>query len=74
MNAATHTARRFTATQHEAYSHDVVTFGIASDDGTLGVQVSGPHRTDDGIRRWLCGEARKLNSNRPGRLSIVKAA
>jgi hypothetical protein len=74
MTTTTYTARRFTATQHEAYSHDVVTFGIASDDGMLGVQVSGPHRTDDGIRRWLCGEARKLNGNQPGRLSIVKAA
>jgi len=65
-------APRFTATQHEAYSHDVITFGIQANGGTLGVQVSGPHRTDDGIRRWLCAEARKLNGDRPGRLSIVR--
>lgn len=65
-------APRFTATQHEAYSHDVVTFGIQANDGSLGVQVSGPHMTDDGICRWLCAETRKLNSDRPGRLSIVR--
>jgi hypothetical protein len=69
-----HAARRFTATQHEAYSHDVITFGIMADDGTVGIQVSGPHMTDEGIRRWLCTEARKLNDNRPGLLTIVRAA
>jgi len=66
----TDAARRFIATQHEAYSHDVVTFGIQSTDGELGIQVSGPHMTDAGIRRWLCAEARKLNNGRPGFLSI----
>lgn len=66
----TESTRRFTATRHEAYSHDVVTYGIVSNDGELGVQVSGPHMTDAGIRRWLCAEARKLNSGRPGVLSI----
>tara|TARA_R110002073_G_scaffold42262_6_gene118568 strand:+ start:473 stop:697 length:225 start_codon:yes stop_codon:yes gene_type:complete len=70
MMTSTANPRRFTATQHEAYSHDVITFGILADDGTLGVQVSGPHMTDDGIRDWLRGEARKLNNDRPGRLAI----
>ncbi len=67
-------ARRFTATQHEAYSQDVITFGIRANDGTLGVQVSGPHMTDSGIRDWLCFEARKLNNGQPGRLSIQRWA
>lgn len=63
---------RFTATLHETYSHDVVTYSITADDGSLGVQVSGPHMTDNGIKRWLCAEARKLNHGRPGRLSIAR--
>ena len=65
---------RFTATLHETYSHDVVTYGIRDNAGTLGVQVSGPHMTDDGIRRWLASEARKLNGGRPGILTIARAA
>jgi len=65
---------RFIATQHEAYNSDVVTFSIESDDGLLAVQVSGPHMTADGFRRWLCAEARKLNNGRPGVLRIAMRA
>lgn len=73
MNTAANLPR-FTATQHEAYNNDVITFGIMANDGTLGVQVSGPHMTDDGIRRWLAAEARKLNGDRPGLLTIKRRA